>query len=623
MNFLKTIILLSFFSILLGQSWMQKQRFERKFNQAVASYDDGKYENCETILQEILSEDPGVYKEATLLLLMKTHIGLNKFENAKQSAKQFLLDFPQSDYMPNIMDSLGDLYINESNYSSAYRMYHRVLDLSTSNEYKEKIHKKLFRLVQFELPSSLIEELMIISNSVESQNIHLIAQANIDLLNGRPDDAALALSKITKASLPKIYNTFFDSLLKASYRLPSTTLTIGLILPLTGNQSGEGNAFLNGFLKGEKSDDLNSKRLSIIVNDTKSSNLSAVNISKKLEEIDQISGLVLQADNQTTLAIISALSTTDIPVLLSEYRFNDLSRIHEETFLTHSTISIDAKNAANYAVKSLGLDSLAVIAPADEYGEIQVDAFIEEVDRLGARVITTVWYSGEPKNLRRQFKHLRKVAFDLLNEKEDFDEALGMEIDSIDALFDVSVDDYFNLPKTKEQIMTSSDSAKVVLETIKGIYLPIRYGEVEFLGTQLPMYNLDAKIIGNLNWKNLDILKKENIGPHLKGLTIISDFYNASNDSIDYDSKLYNAYHRGFNTARLLISLNMKDTKRNTLLKSLENNEYQVGKGYYYLPSVNNNKINSASQVLEFDGNRFLHKGIFIRDSLNTIFNHE
>ena len=38
---------------------------------------------------------------------------------------------------------------------------------------------------------------------------------------------------------------------------------------------------------------------------------------------------------------------------------------------------------------------------------------------------------------------------------------------------------------------------------------------------------------------------------------------------------------------------------------------------------VNNNKINSASQVLEFDGNRFLHKGILIRDSLNTIFNHE
>ena len=80
MSFLKTIILLSSFSILLGQSWMQKQRLERKFNQAVSNYDDGKYENCETILQEILSEDPGIYKEATLLLLMSQY---GQLERAK------------------------------------------------------------------------------------------------------------------------------------------------------------------------------------------------------------------------------------------------------------------------------------------------------------------------------------------------------------------------------------------------------------------------------------------------------------------------------------------------------------------------------------------------------------
>ena len=122
--------------------------------------------------------------------------------------------------------------------------------------------------------------------------------------------------------------------------------------------------------------------------------------------MNQISGIVLQADNETTLAITSVLSSTDIPVLLSEYRLNDLSKIHSKTFLTHSTIAIDAKNSANYAVNSLGLDSLAVIAPADEYGEVQVDAFIKEVDRLGAIVFATIWYTGEPKNLKRQFKYL-------------------------------------------------------------------------------------------------------------------------------------------------------------------------------------------------------------------------
>ena len=130
MNLLRTIIFLSSFSILIGQSWMQKQKFDRKFNQAVSNYDDGKFLNSKILLQEILSENPGIYKEPSLLLLIKTQIGLNKFEGARQSAKQFLTDFPESNYLSNVKDSLGDLYVNEAIYSSAFRMYHRSLDLS-------------------------------------------------------------------------------------------------------------------------------------------------------------------------------------------------------------------------------------------------------------------------------------------------------------------------------------------------------------------------------------------------------------------------------------------------------------------------------------------------------------
>ena len=248
MNLLRTIIFLSSFSILIGQSWMQKQRFDRKFNQSISNYDQGKYENCEVLLKEILSENPGVYKEPSLLLLVKAQIGLNKFENARQSAKQFLSDFPESDYLPNVMNSLGDLSVKEGNFSSAYRFYHRALDLSQDNLLNERIHKKLYKVIQYQLPIPLIEELTIMSKSFESQNIHLIASANISILNGRPDDAALALSKIKSNSLPKIYIPFFENLLKASYRSPASSLTIGLVLPLSGSQSEIGNAFLNGFI---------------------------------------------------------------------------------------------------------------------------------------------------------------------------------------------------------------------------------------------------------------------------------------------------------------------------------------------------------------------------------------
>ena len=75
---------------------------------------------------------------------------------------------------------------------------------------------------------------------------------------------------------------------------------------------------------------------------------------------------------------------------------------------------MQGKAAAHYAVNVLGLDSIAVIAPVDHYGETQTDAFIEEVDRLGGTVVATEWYSGQPKDLGRQFKFLRRVAFNLL-----------------------------------------------------------------------------------------------------------------------------------------------------------------------------------------------------------------
>ena len=74
--------------------------------------------------------------------------------------------------------------------------------------------------------------------------------------------------------------------------------------------------------------------------------------------------------------------------------------------------------AARYAVNELGLQYLGVISPANQNGEIQTDAFIKEVDLLGGTVVISEWYSGEPKNLKRQFKNIRRIAFNLYLKKK-------------------------------------------------------------------------------------------------------------------------------------------------------------------------------------------------------------
>ena len=340
---------------------------------------------------------------------------------------------------------------------------------------------------------------------------------------------------------------------------------------------------------------------------------------RNLAKMNQIKTIVTPLDDQSSLAMSSALSTTDIPIILTNMQQNDLSQINDHTYHFNSTLAIEGRMAARYAVNELGLKYLGVISPANQNGEIQTDAFIKEVDLLGGTVVISEWYSGEPKNLKRQFKNIRRIAFNLLPKEENYDEALGMSIDSLDALFDISTEDYFNLPKKKKKRMTSLDSSKVVLSSIDGIYFPINVNDLEFIGPQVPMYNLETKIIGNNNWQNLNILQKENIGPHLKGLSIVTNFNKQIIDLELYNGDQQYSFYNGYNTARLLTAINLENQSRKSLNEALQNLDFHRGIGFFYSPSLTNNLINSAFQILEFDGQGFKHQGVFKGDSLQIV----
>ena len=605
---------------LFGQSWIQSQIYDRQLKQAISNYNDGRYATTETILNKLLSNESGEFEEPALLLLLKSQVALDQNLKARETSKRIFSTFPQSPYLVYVMEALGDLYVNEANYESAYRMYHRSKSLSELEDHDQQIDSKLLNLIQIRLPQSLMNELLTLETDLQSRNIHLLARANAEILNGRPDDGALTLNQIDPLSLSKTYSLFFENLLRASYEPPSPVLMVGIVLPLSGDQSDQGDAFLAGFYAGEKFDEGSNQRLSILAQDSRSNKLQAIMEARNLEKMNQIKVLICPLDDQSALAVTSALSATDIPILLTNRQQEDLSEVNGKSFHINSTLGIAAKKAAQYAVNTLELDSIAVISPADKDGEIQTDAFIKEVDRLGANVVATEWYSGEPKNLKRQFKFIRKVAFDLLPKEESYDEALGMAIDSLDALFDVSAEDFFDLPKPKKKKMSASDSSKVVLSTIQGIYLPIREDDLAFIGPQIPMYNLDAKVIGNDNWQNISLLQKEHIGPHLKGLSLLTKFYQPVLDSLEYSGDQIDAYYSGFNTAKLLTSMDMKNQSRQTLGRAIEEIDFHSGEGFFYAPEPSNKKVNAAFQVLEFDGKGFVHRGVFQGDSLKLFF---
>ncbi|MBT5096546.1 MAG: hypothetical protein HOM22_01925, partial [Candidatus Marinimicrobia bacterium] len=188
--------LIFMFSLIFSQGWIQSQVIERKFNQAVENYNEGKYATTSTILKRLLADNPLSFEEPSLLLLLKSQVALDQTEQAKETARVFFAKFPKTIYLVNIMETLGDLYVNESAFESAYRMYHRSRSLSSNFKTTNKIDSKLLKLIKVRLPSSILNEMLILESKKESINIHLLAKANSDMLNGLPDEAAIILNKI-------------------------------------------------------------------------------------------------------------------------------------------------------------------------------------------------------------------------------------------------------------------------------------------------------------------------------------------------------------------------------------------------------------------------------------------
>ena len=616
---IKKYILVAFFlNICSGQNWVQNQRTEKLFKEAVSTYNSGRYATTETILNKIIDLNYKSFNEKSLLLLLKSQVALNKSDVAKQTAKTFFSKYPRSPFLKHAMESIGDLFVNNSNYESAYKMYVRSKNLSNNNTYKIKINSKLLKLIKINLSIKFIDELLIMETDLSSTNIHYLAIAFSQIMNGTPDSAALTLAKIDPTFLPDMFSDLFEFLLRESYKPASPVMMIGLALPLSGSNSESGQAFLEGFKRGDNLNLYGKKSISIIARDTRSNDIETIKIVSEFEKIEQLTAIVSPVNEILSLSILSALKNSDIPIILTNKQNGDLSLINDKTFFLNSDYATEGIVAAQYAINHLGLDSIAIIAPANKNIERQVDAFVREVDRLGGKIVATEWYSGEPKNLKRQFSFLRQVGFRLEEKENEFDDALGMEIDSLDALFDVSVDDFFDLPEPKTKKMTSSDSSKVVLSAIQAIYIPINFHDLEFIGPQIPMYNLDAKIIGNSSWKQLDILTKENIGPHLKGMSIISSAILPQLDSLTIESKELDDYQNGFNTSRLLTSINLSEISRTSLKKSLS--EIVLNdKGYSYIPSKVNKNVNSAFQLIGFNGKKFIKEGVISIDTLSIV----
>ena len=616
------IVLICNALLLSNQSWFKNRSIKEQLKKAVVHYNEGRFATTETILKKILKQEHDNYQSVTWYLMMKADYGLNKIEEARGIARNVLQSYPKSAYVKDVFSCLGDMFVDEGKYSAALRMYLRARSLQSDELFLEKIDRRIMNTLKVNISLPGVDEMLSVEFDLKNRSILLLSKAYGAIFSGQPDDGAQILSGVNIDHVPTRYFDFYEELLLATYRPSRKNVTIGVVLPLSGEYQSNGTLFLEGLKSAVQAQTEGLRNFSLIIYDNRSGGIETIQTVKMLAKKPEIIAIIGPLNAGNALIAANTLSGSVIPLLIPSSVQDGLVTLGANVFQLNSDEKTRGRLAARYAVQKLGLKNIAVLAPSNEMGHNLVDAFCGELDLLGFAPVKVEWYFGIPEDLQRQFNSIRKTAWDLMPKDDEYAEFLGMEIDSLDALFKISVDDFFDLQKDTEKELSAKDSSKINLDTIDGMYMPIPLDHLSYLATQFPIYNLETQVIGNESWQDLDILNQENIGPHLDKMVVITNrkeiFYNEILSRAGYH-KNNEFFYQGVDCVQLLSAVITEDKlDRRTILKSLNSIDEFHGSERIFSFSGEPPNLNKALQVLQYDQNSFSLVGFFKGDSLIT-----
>ena len=621
----KTVLLFLFIiSLASGQSERVRNSPDNTFKNAVSQYNRGAYLETIKIIDNLHHSEKSFYDEEIDLLRMKAEYRLHNYIEVRNVGRAYLNKYPVGKYTNDVLTIFGDVYLSEGNYESAYRTFIKALRGNVEKKNVEQLENRIFTTLQYGINKNVLNELLLIESNTNIINILWMSKAHIDLTNGLIQSASEVLNGINRRDLSGTGKKYYDQLIDKTEQTDKNAI-IPVILPLSGKNSKIGNEFLEGLEFAQSQSSTRGLNLSFIVYDNKSDPIKTLGIFNKINKNPNTTAVLGPIDYNNSIIAGSFSMQKGYPILLPDVTIGALADMSDNIFLMNSNLKLRGRLAAKFVAEKLHAENIAILAPADRNGKILVEAFENELGLYNLSASVVEWYAGLPISLERQFKSIRSQAWEIqaladTTESTDstfiFSESLfadstfiletDFESDSLHS-YSALIDSLLAVFKSEEELMTKEDSAKVVLETIDAIYMPINEDDLDYVGAQFPAYNLKTTIVGNDNWTDLNILRKENIGTHIKGLTIISNYayYNINQLNDRLNEKRSKYFYEAVDAYDILvdafIELDDSDRTMKQVLYDIEQFDGIFGSYTFF----GGNNANSNLRIMQFDGYRF------------------
>ena len=497
------------------------------------------------------------YSNHAEVIKVKALYNLNELDLALNKAKEINpLSLP-ANLRTSFYLTIGDIYSVKGYYDFAFKSYLDAKRDNIDSKSKKTINRRVAKLIPLNLDYDLLELYLVTEESESNKNIILLAQSFTLAFDGLANISE-TFNKINLSMLDREFRGNYNFLNRNIDSKTTFSRKVGVVLPLSGENSEISNAFLEGLFEANQISEQREK-VQFIVIDNYSNPILTVEAFKDLVSKHNVSAIVGPFSDENLIAGSSSVSNTNVPIFSPFSNLSDLSKINKNIYQLKSSIDFKNQLLANHVLSDSELNNIAIIAPRTDLGIKEVDSFLLAMDKLNKEPVYIGWYEeNNAIDLRPNFKELRNIAWDI-ETKNEYQEFLGVDIDVLDSMFDVDNNEVYDMFNIEEE--DSIDSTKVVLETIDGIFYPINGSSLEFVASQVSLSNLDAQLMGNENWLDLDLLKEESISPHISDMIFVTNYLPkyVKRNEYDYNSSLNNAFHFGFDFSNYLLNNSFKN----------------------------------------------------------------
>ncbi|MCF7801522.1 MAG: penicillin-binding protein activator [Candidatus Marinimicrobia bacterium] len=543
------LLITLFATLVLGQ--------QSAFDRGVRLYNQGEYWQAlvqfSALANQTEAQNPQL--TASLLMRMKCYAKLEAYQRTMLLAREFQRKYPDSRYLVDVSFLLGEIYSNQGDFTEAAWNYAQSRMFSERKNLTEEADRRTRHLVLNLVPLDELSRLYTRDIGPVGQFLNLLSVERLRREGKSVEATDLMFNLRPYLKKDWLVKEAIGMDWKLSYDKPQT-IVLGVMLPLSGSLSEVGTQILAGLRYAAMTySDSVQVAVELDVRDNGASLGSSIEIARDFAENPRLIATIGPLISDNVKAVAAVLDGTGKILLTPTATENDLVEFSDLLYQYQPNRAIRGAALAAYAVNTLGLHTFAVIAPTDAYGRELTDSFTKKVDDLGGQVLYEGWYAGDPTDLSFHFTNLRSIGFRRLLEQVAADTDSVHQAEYRRLLRPVVPDSGRFAPR-----VTASDSLKVKLPTIDGLYMPIHQGHV-YVSSQVAFYNLTTYILGDENWADPDNLTKNyryvprlafasstTIDSTLLNQSDIQDFY-----SRRYDREPTNYDYLGYDAGSLLL----------------------------------------------------------------------